>query len=498
LAPRGRYAAGVVALAGAYYGAAKVGYELEFAGPVAAIVWFPAGMAIALLSLGGLRYWPGVLIGDLLANDYSVLPLGSALGQTVGNLLEVVVAALLIRHLTARGSPLDSLGGLARLLAAMAAGTAISAIVGPLALWAGGVITGAALPEVARTWWLGDLVGALVVVPFALAWSPPRPRARSRARAVEAVLMIVAVAGMSEIAFRSEQPVAYLPFPALGWAALRFGRRGATLAIALTMIFAVWNTTRYHGPFVFDSITLSVLSTQLFIAVAAGSTLCFAALSSERKRFVERLDASRARLVNASDTERRRLQHNLHDGAQQRLTALAIELGMAAERANDVHAPSAPALRDAVTQLTLAMDELRELTHGTHPAALTEGGLASAMRGVAERSTLQIEFVELPSSRFDNTVEATAYYVFAEALNNAQKHALASSVRVIATTTTRTLHLEIADDGIGGASERADGGLAGLRDRVEALGGTFDLDSRRGHGTRIVAVMPRRLGPGVD
>ena len=103
-----------MALAGAYYGAAKVGYELEFAGPVAAIVWLPAGVAIAVLCLGGLRFWPGVLVGDLLANDYSALPLGSALGQTTGNMLEVLVAALLIRRLVARGSPLDSLGGAGR------------------------------------------------------------------------------------------------------------------------------------------------------------------------------------------------------------------------------------------------------------------------------------------------------------------------------------------------------------------------------------------------
>src|SRR3954454_7227314 len=163
----GRYGAGVVALAAAYYAAAKAGYELEFAGPVAAIVWFPAGVAIAFLCLGGLRFWPGALVGDLLANDYTVLPVGSALGQTVGNMAEVLVAALLIRRLVARGSPLQSLGGLGRLLAAIAAGAAISATVGPLSLLAGQAITTGALPAVARTWWLGDAAGALVVIPFA-------------------------------------------------------------------------------------------------------------------------------------------------------------------------------------------------------------------------------------------------------------------------------------------------------------------------------------------
>src|SRR3954468_8616267 len=153
---RGRYGAGVVVLAAAYYAAAKAGYELEFAGPVAAIVWFPAGVAIAFLCLGGLRFWPGVLVGDLLANDYSALPVGSALGQTLGNMLEVLVAALLIGRLLARGSPLDSVGGAGRLIAAITAGTALSAIVGPLSLWVGNVISGSELPRVARTWWLGD------------------------------------------------------------------------------------------------------------------------------------------------------------------------------------------------------------------------------------------------------------------------------------------------------------------------------------------------------
>src|SRR5215217_3942194 len=129
---RGRYGAGVVALAAAYYAAAKVGYELEFAGPVAAIVWLPAGVAISFLCLGGLRFWPGVLVGDLLANDYSALPLGSAIGQTLGNMLEVLVAVLLIRRLAARhGSPLDGVAGVGRLVAVIAAATAISATVGP-------------------------------------------------------------------------------------------------------------------------------------------------------------------------------------------------------------------------------------------------------------------------------------------------------------------------------------------------------------------------------
>ena len=488
-----RYLAGILALAGAYYGAAKLGYELEFSGPVAAVVWLPSGVGIAFLALGGLRFWPGVLAGDLLANDYALLPLGSALGQTAGNMAEVLVGALLIRRLVARGSPLGSLGGIARLLAAIAAATAISATVGPLSLRAGGVVSGSELLEVVRTWWLGDATGALIVIPLALAWYQPSPRDWARGRAVEAVLMLAAVAGMSQIAFSTNTPLAYLAFPALGWAALRFGSRGATLAITVVAGFAIWQTTHYHGPFVYDSIPLSVLTTQLYIAVAALSTLCLAALDSERKRFAEGLDASRARLVKASDTERRRLEHNLHDGAQQRLTALAVRLGLAADLAREAHEPGAATLGEARDEVVLVIDELRELSHGIHPSILSDLGLARALKAVARRSSVPITFVdELPATRFDETVEATAYYVFAEALTNVQKHAQASSVRVRATATRDVLRLEIADDGAGGATAPASGGLTGLRDRVEALGGTFDLDSPSGHGTRIAVAIPQR------
>ena len=227
--------------------------------------------------------------------------------------------------------------------------------------------------------------------------------------------------------------------------------------------------------------------------MAALSTLCLAALVSERKRFADGLDASRARLVKASDTERRRLEHNLHDGAQQHLTALAVRLGLAAELAREAREPAAAVLDEAGAEVGLVIDELRELSHGIHPSVLSDLGLARALKGVARRSSVPITFVdELPSTRFDESVEATAYYVVAEALTNVQKHAHASSARVRATTTRDALRLEIADDGTGGATEPASGGLTGLRDRVEALGGAFDLYSPSGHGTRIAAAIPQR------
>jgi signal transduction histidine kinase len=491
----GRYLAGVALLVGLYYGSARLGYELNFSGPVAAIVWLPAGVGMAYLYLGGRRFWPGILIGDVLANEYSTLHLAPALGQTAGNLLEVLVGATLLARFARRGPLLDSVAGLGGMVAAIAAGTLVSAIIGPLSVRAGGIVTAGALPSVWRTWWLGDASGALLVVPLALAWYGRPVRSWVRGRAPEAAAMLATVAVTSEIAFRGARPLAYLAFPALAWAALRFGRRGATLAVAVAVGVGVWNTTHYEGPFAFHSITLSVLSTQLYIAVAALSTLCLAAVVSQREHYAERLDASRARLVRASELERRRLERDLHDGAQQRLSAVAIRLGEAADHSRD--GPEQSRLHDAQAEIVLAMDELRELAHGIHPAVLNDFGLSPAIRGVALRSSVPVGFAELATARFDPHAELAAFYLFTEALANAQKHAHAEAMVVRTSATGGILRIAVSDDGVGGAVERPEGGLHGLRDRVEALGGRFELHSPPGAGTRISAAIPaptRRLG----
>jgi signal transduction histidine kinase len=281
-----------------------------------------------------------------------------------------------------------------------------------------------------------------------------------------------------------------LVFPALIWVAVRLRQRGATLAVAVAAGFAVWTTTHYVGPFYSHSLTRSVLQTQVYIAVASLTTLCLAAVVSEREKVAERLRASRTRLVEASDTERRRLGRNLHDGAQQRLIALFIRLELASERVREAPEDAATLFEEAATELSLAIDELRELSRGMQPTRLTEFGLATAVKGVAESSRIPVEVLALPAMRLDDTAEATAYYVLAEAITNAQKHARASSIRVSMRLVSGALRLEVVDDGVGGAIEGAGSGLQGLRDRVEATGGTFEVDSTRARGTRVAAAIP--------
>jgi signal transduction histidine kinase len=478
---------GIAVLAGAYYGAAKLGFVLEITGPVAAIIWLPVGVGIAFLYLGGLRFAPGIVVGDLLANNYSTLPLGSALGQTVGNLLEVVVAVIILRRLVPHGSPIATVRGVGCLVVSIGIGTALSATIGSGTSWAGGVISRDSLPTVWRTWLLGDFVGALVVVPLALAWNHLPTRAWWRTRGVETGFMLLAIGASTVLAFQSENSLIYLVYPALAWASLRLGKRGATLAIVTTAILVAWRTSQNVGPFHFQSITRTVLSTQLFIIVAALSTLLLTAATAERESLAEEARQSRARLVEAADIERRRIERNLHDGAQQRLTALAYKLRNAIDQPS---APSAVVLQEAEGELLVAIDEVRELAHGIRPSVLSDLGLANALKSIAARSIVPITLRELPTERFDETSEATAYYVVAEAVANAHKHADAAHIVVRAQSSQRYLTIEIADDGRGGAREENGVGLQGLRDRVEAVGGTFAVASSAGGGTRVTAIIP--------
>jgi signal transduction histidine kinase len=490
-----RYPTKLLALIGAYYGAAQLVFALEVAGPIAAIVWLPVGIAIAFLYLGGLSLWPGLVIADLLVNDYGAGPVGTALLQTCGNLLEVVVAVLLLRQLVPDGAPLRSIRALMGMLAAIAVGAAASATVGSLAQLAGDVIGTDAVPTVWRTWWLGDFVGALVLVPLALTWYRPWPRERWSGRVAEGVLLLIAVAVVGELVSRSNAPVTYLVFPVLILAALRFGEYGATVAVAVVVGLSVWNTTQYMGVFVDDSIPDSVLATQLFIAVAALTTFCLAAVVCEREVMGESLRASRARLVETSDTERRRIVRNLHDGAQQRLSALAVHLRLAADDPPPP-AEAAALISRAGDELSIAIEELRELAHGLPPALLAKLGLSGAIRSIATRASIPVTLVALPAVRLDDTAEATAYYVIAEAVTNAQRYAHASAIEIVCVVSRRMLEVVVVDDGVGGASEQMSSGLQGLRDRVEAIGGSFELVSPKGVGTRVTAWIPAQAtGP---
>jgi signal transduction histidine kinase len=230
------------------------------------------------------------------------------------------------------------------------------------------------------------------------------------------------------------------------------------------------------------------------VAAAAGLALENERLEAALRARLEDLRASRARIVEAQATERRRLERNLHDGAQQRLVTVALELGLAEARLEA--APARDMLTHARGELGLAIDELREIARGIHPALLTERGLGAALEALAGRAPLPVRVeLELGAGRLPDAVEEAAYYVAAEALTNVVKYAGASRAVVRATRAASFVVVEVVDDGVGGADPARGSGLRGLDDRVEALDGRLDVLSPRGGGTRVRATFPLDVTP---
>jgi PAS domain S-box-containing protein len=789
-------AGAVVLLAGLYYAAAKIGLRLAYLNGAVTALWPPVGVGIAALVLYGPRLWPGIVIGDLLAANYST-PLGTVMGQTAGNTLEVVVAAVILRRLTNGRPAMDRVGDVLALVAAGAVGTAISASFGTTSLRLGDVIPAHDFGEVWRTWWLSDFCGALVVTPLLLAWAGRDFARFSRRELIEGAAMLVILVLLAELP--SQRDVPYVVFPVLIWAALRFGPRGAATALVVVSGLTVWNTAHNAGPFVRESITDSLLSSQLFLAAAALTSLVLAAVTAERTRagealvaneerlrsvvhsmaeglivrdadgvitdcnaaaeqilgrsrrelrghrpeavlggvvdtegatvapeqllgegalrsgaaeagFVagvrqpggeqrwvaigsapvlgrsgppqgvvttladiterreaeqrlvdseratrvladeqaalrriatlvaaeatpaavfervteevgsllgvpsaslmrygadrratavatftargtegfapgtrmdldgdtvvarvyrsgrtERVDsyegaggamahrlrslgfrssvaapvtvggrlwgalvastrepqgladdaerrlcdfaelvaqalanaaardelaASRARLVEVGDAERQRLERNLHDGAQQRLVALALQLRLVEARLGTDPDAARRDLVEARHHLDQALSELRELARGIHPAVLTDRGLRAAVEALVNRASVPMEVADIPDARLPEAVETAAYYLIAEAVTNVAKYAHATHVAVSAKADNGHLMVLVTDDGVGGADPSGGTGLRGLSDRVEALHGHLRVESPRGGGTQISAEIP--------
>ena len=237
---------------------------------------------------------------------------------------------------------------------------------------------------------------------------------------------------------------------------------------------------------------VAIASTETLPTESEGRLMAFSelvslAVASAQAR--EDLQSSRARIVKAGDEQRRKLERNLHDGAQQRLVSLALTLRLARAKLESAPDSLEPILAGAAEELNLALEELRELARGLHPAALTEQGLAPAVRTLGERLPIEVKVEDL-DERLPDHLEATAYYICSEALTNVAKHAGASSAHVTFERASDALRFEIRDDGRGGADPRAGSGILGLRDRAEAVGGTLFVISPPGKGTLVTATLP--------
>jgi signal transduction histidine kinase len=502
-----RYAAGVLLVAAGYYLAAQGGEAFLLTGGVGAF-WPATGVGIAVLYLGGLRWWPGILLGDLVGTLVDLpgarQPLEVALADTAGHMARAIVAVLILQRLVGRRAAMDRLVHVGAVFVAVAIGESLAATAAILSRWAAGVLEVSEMAEFWRSWWLGGVAGGLVVVPLALAWAhAPAPVWRGRG-AGEGALMLATVAGLSVIALSAAQPLTYMVFPPFIWAALRFGPQGATLAVAVAAMVAVLATSHTQGFFVELSPTDSALNLQLYITFAALTTLCLAAIVSERRRAALDLAESQRREGERAALERQRIARDLHDSVSQSLFSTTLHV-RTAQRALELEQ------LDSTGRVGEELSEIGQLTRGTlaemralifelRPDALAEEGLVAALTkqasALSAREGLVVE-VDGPSERLplEPEVEEQLYRLSQEALANVVKHARANSATVRIAPRDGTVLVEVNDDGRGFDPATVGGehfGLHSMRGRVADLGGRLEVASAPGHGTVLRVEVPAR------
>ncbi|HEY2855249.1 MAG TPA: MASE1 domain-containing protein, partial [Gemmatimonadaceae bacterium] len=286
-----RFVIALILLAAIYTAAARAGLVLDAIAGFATLVWAPTGISIAALLLFGFRLWPAIFVGAFVANSLTGASVVAALGIACGNTLEAVVATAILARTPGFRLGLDRLEDVARFIVLGAVlSTAISATVGVSTLFLAGTITTSQIAITWRAWWLGDLVGALVVAPMLLVWLSQRSLSSQRQQITEGVVLLLALISVCVYIFggdtsgRHSPEQTYLVFPALIFAALRFGQRGAVTAVFVTTVAAVWGTVSGHGPFARPVLNEGLFALQTFIAIATATFLVLGASVAEQRR----------------------------------------------------------------------------------------------------------------------------------------------------------------------------------------------------------------------
>jgi signal transduction histidine kinase len=307
------YIGQVAAIALVYVVAARAGLRLDAVSGFASLVWPPTGIALAAILLGGRRLWPGIFIGALVANVLTGAPTLAAAGIATGNTLEAVVGAFALKRVTRFRPALDGLRAvIALIVMAAMLSTMISATIGVTSLHLSGLVPTQKLGDTWLTWWVGDAIGALLVAPVILVWASGRRSPLSPSRLVEAAVLALGVIVASFVVFIA--PItpdggplgkAYVFFPLLMWAAIRFGQRGAVTATLVVSALAVAGTVLWQDPSTRPTLHESLLAVQTFMGITAATFLVLGASVSERERYEEELRSARdiATAANSAKAE---------------------------------------------------------------------------------------------------------------------------------------------------------------------------------------------------
>ncbi|NPT59865.1 MASE1 domain-containing protein [Paraburkholderia elongata] len=528
---------GLVALA--YYTGAKVGLAYAIVGGAVSLVWPSSGIALVALLALGFEVAPGIVIGSFLANVSVGVPLPVAAVISVGATVAALTAAMLLKRVARFQITLDRIKDvLALIVFAAVLSTAVSALIGATAVFGGGLMPVAEYGAALLKWWLGDMMGVLVVAPPLLSLlAYPNP-IRSAKRAVEACGLTIAtvwvsylIFGAAELAGHGYYPAALGIFPFIIWAALRFDHLGTSLATLMVSVVAIWGTTHGTGPFAAESPVDSLVRWCTFANVVAVTGLLLVAARAQEQRVHNLLQASyvelerrvqertedlektnnelkeqaaqrlllEGELIQIGDQQQRLFGQELHDGLGQHLTSLGLYCAALNQKLQTQGHPAAADSATIVGLVKQASLMTRRIAHGLDPVAIEYGGLAAALHGLAETArtlngidcTLRIKpDVDL----LDAPTQINLYRAAQEAVNNALKYSEGRHIWIDLGRVGGLQTLSISDDGVGVGPEqmeRASGlGLQSLRHRASLLGGSCTVARNALGGTTVAIRYP--------
>lgn len=526
------WGAEIAVLAALYVIAARFGLALDAVAGFATLVWAPTGIAFAALLVRGHRLWPGVAIGALVANALQGAPAGAAAGIALGNTLEAVVGTYVLRQIPGFRSSLERVRDvLAFIVVAAVLSTVISATIGTGTLRLFGMIAVEQAATAWRTWWLGDMIGALVVAPVILVWASTRPAFPETRRLVEALALAAMVITASLLVFTfpvaqgSRALQAYLLFPPLIWAALRFGRRGAVTSTFAASVIAVWGTINGAGPFAAATLHQSLQELQIFMGVIASTFLLLGASMSERRRAHHELRVARETAEAANRAKAEFLAVVSHELR----TPLNAINGYGEMLTMELAGPLSTEQKDAVARIQRNSQHLLTLIEEVLSFARNEAGRLRFARtsvcvgtALAELEPLVgpelqkkgLSFLQEPP-KGDLRVHADPEKLRQILLNlvgNAIKFTpTGGQISVGAAREGEAARIWVADTGIGIPAEKVDRvfepfyqveggstrrypgfglGLAIALDFARAMDGDMHIESSTGRGTRVSVVLP--------
>src|SRR6266478_798850 len=497
-----------------YLTAGKLGLSVPFTSGNVSPIWPASGVALASVLVWGYEVWPAIALAAFLVNFFSPVSATASLGIALGNTSSALFGGYLLRRFAGFQPSLARMRDvLGLVILAAVVSPIVAASIGITTLFLTHMHAWSDFSSAWRVWWLGDAMGVLIVTPLFLTGRELVSSLRS-SRLTEFLLLGAGLFATCAAIFGGrtgfgvqDDVLAFVAFPFVIWAAIRFRVAGVAMASFLIAVIAVWGTAKGNGPFVKHDPLGNVALLQLFIAVTSMTGLILAGVIEERERAIterkraeESLRELSGRLLQMQDEERRRIARELHDSAGQILAALSMNLTPLEPEANKISPSAARAITESLGLVNELSKELRTISHLLYPPLLDEVGLSSALRlfleGFEKRSKIKVN-LDIPGNfeRLPPELETAIFRVVQECLTNIHRH---SGSRVAAIRVTRDgneVKVEVRDQGKGmpsggnGSHKKVGVGIQGMRERIKQFGGCFEILSDK-KGTTVVATVP--------